>query len=136
VTDIADFVVPLPRSATSPAATARRLRRVALSSVAICRGAGPVWIRAARTTFGKAVTMDGGGLSRADNAADIVYVVLMKGDFSLGPPRCNPHASGHYFLAIVDAATGVTLDAGVGDHIATRPLQSLGPVMNLTHATQ
>jgi hypothetical protein len=140
VTDIADFVVPLPRSATSPAAAARRLRRMALNSVANCHEAAPARISAVRTTFGKAVATGWGAAGLADNATDAVYVVLMKGDFSLydgaGVPVCNPHASGHYFWAIIDAATFLTLDSGVGDHPPQHQLRNLGSVMNLTHATQ
>ncbi len=55
---------------------------MALHAVTICDGARPAWIRAVRTTFARAMTVVGGGNDIADNAADAVYLVLMKGDFA------------------------------------------------------
>jgi hypothetical protein len=43
-----------------------------------------------------------------------------------------PAPTGHYFSAIFDAATFVTLEAGVGNRPPPVPLQTLGPVLNLT----
>jgi hypothetical protein len=138
--EVAYFAVPLPSGATSPAAVARRLRAKALHAVTICHGRGPAWIRAARTTFSKAMTVVGGGNDIADNATDAVYLVLMKGDFAFrdsGPaPRSCAHAgpTGHYFTAVFDAATFVTLEAGLGNRPPAVPLQTLGPVLNLRQA--
>ncbi len=133
--EVADFAVPLPSAAASPAAVAGRLRTMALHAVAICDGARPAWILAARTTFSKAMAIVGGGNDIADNATDAVYLVLMKGDFTLyngGPvPSCAQAPTGHYFSAIVDAATFVTLEAGLGNRPPPVPLQTLGPVLNL-----
>ena len=134
--EVADFAVPLPSGATSPAAVARRLRTKALHAVAICDGARPAWIRAVRTTFSKAMTVVGGGNDIADKADGAVYLVLMKGDFTLyggGPvPSCAQAPTGHYFSAIVAAATFVTLEAGLGNRPPPVPLQTLGPVLHLT----
>jgi hypothetical protein len=135
--EIADFAVPLPSGAASPAAVARRLRTMARHAVAICDGARPAWILAVRTTFSKAMaTVGGGGDNVADKATNAVYLVLMKGDFTLysgGPvPSCAQAPTGHYFSAIVDAATFVTLEAGLGNRPPTVPLQTLGPVLHLT----
>jgi hypothetical protein len=111
---------------------------MALHGVVTCGGAGPAWILAARTTFGKAVAAVGGGDDISDNATDAVYLVLMKGDFTLyngGParPTCVPHEpTGHYYEAVYDAATFVTLEAGLGNSPPPVPLQKLGPVLNLT----
>jgi hypothetical protein len=111
---------------------------MALHAVAICDGARPAWIRAVRTTFSKAMAMVGGGNDTADNPADAVYLVLMKGYFTLdsgapAPPPCVPHGpTGHYFWAVVDAATFVPLEKSVGDRPPPVPLQALGPVLNLT----
>ncbi len=55
---------------------------MALHAVTICDGARPAWIRAVRTTFARAMTVVGGGNDIADNAADAVYLVLMKGDLA------------------------------------------------------
>jgi hypothetical protein len=133
---VAEFAVPLPSDAASPAAVARRLRTMALHAVAICDGARPAWIRAVRTTFSKAIATVGGGNDIADNATDAVYLVLMKGDFTLysaGPaPSCAHAPTGRYFSAIFDAATFVTLEAGLGNHPPPVPLQTLGPMLNLT----
>lgn len=135
--EVAYFAVPLPAGATSPAAVARRLRAKVLHAVTICDGGGPAWIRAVRTTFSKAMTAVGGGNDLAAKAADPVYLVLMKGDFAFrggGPvPRSCARAgpTGHYFSAVFDAATLVTLEAGLGNHRPPVPLQALGPVLNL-----
>ena len=134
--EIAYFAVPPPSGVTSPAAVARQLRTKALHAVTICDGAEPAWIRAVRTTFSKAMTVVGGGNDIADKATDAVYLVLMKGDFALyggGPaPSCAQAPTGHYFSAIVDAATFVTLEAGLGNRPSPVPLQTLGPVLHLT----
>jgi hypothetical protein len=130
--EVADFAV---RRAASPAAVARRLRAMALHEVAVCDGARPASIRAVRTTFSKAIATVGGDNDIADNATDAVYLVLMKGDFTLsngGPaPSCGHAPTGHYFSAIFDAATFVTLEAGLGNHPPPVPLHTLGPVSNL-----
>jgi hypothetical protein len=137
--EVAEFAVPLPSGATSPAAVARLLRTTALHEVKVCDGAGPASILAVRTTFSKAIATVGAGLGGVtDNATDAVYLVLMKGDFTLyngGPVVPCAHApTGHYFSAIIDAATFVTLQAGVGNQPPSVPLQTLGPVLNLTTA--
>jgi hypothetical protein len=133
---VADFAVPLPSGAASPAAVARRLRTMALHAVASCDGARPAWILAVRTTFSKAIAMVAGGDDIADDATDAVYLVLMKGDFTLyngGPvPSCAHAPTGHYFSVIFDAATFVTLEAGLGKGPPPVPLETLGPVVNLT----
>jgi hypothetical protein len=135
--EVAYFAVPLPSGATSPAAVARQLRTKALHAVTICDGGRPAWIRAVRTTFSKAMTVVGAGNDIADKATDAVYLVLMKGDFAFrdsGPmrPSCA-HAgpTGHYFTAVFDAATFVTLEAGLGNRPPPVPLQTLGPVLKL-----
>jgi hypothetical protein len=133
---VAEFAVPLPSDAASPAAVARRLRTMALHAVAICDGTRPAWILAVQTTFSKAMAVVGGSNDLADNATDAVYLVLMKGDFTLhdgGPVSSCAHApTGHYFSAVFDAATFVTLEAGLGNHPPPVPLQTLGRVSNLT----
>jgi hypothetical protein len=134
--EVVVFAVRLPSGAASPAAVAHRLRAMALHAVAICGGARPAWILAVRTTFSKAMAMAGGGNDLADNATDAVYLVLMKGEFTLsngGPvPSCARAPTGHYFSAIVDATTFVTLEAGLGNRPPPVPLQTLGPVLHLT----
>ena len=134
--EVADFAVPLPSRAASPATVARRLRAMALRAIASCDGAAPASILAVRTTFSKAMAMVGGGNDIADNATDAVYLVLMKGDFTLydgGPvPSCAHAPTGHYFSAVFDAATFVTLEAGVGNRPPPVPLRTLGLVLNLT----
>lgn len=133
--EVAAFAVRLPSRATSPAAVARRLLLTARHAVAICGGGRPAWIRAVRTTFSKATAVAGGGGGIADNATAAVYLVLMKGDFILANgrpvPSCAQAPAGHYFSAIVDAATFTTLQAGLGNRPPSPPLQTLGPVLNL-----
>jgi hypothetical protein len=133
--EVAYFAVP--SGVTPPAAVARQLRTKALHAVTVCEGGRAAWIRAVRTTFGKAMTVVGGGNGIADKAADAVYLVLMKGDFAFrdsGPVRRScAHAgpAGHYFTVVFDAATFVTLEAGLGNRPPPVPLQTLGPVLKL-----
>jgi hypothetical protein len=135
--EVADLVVPVP--STSPAAVERRLRAMALHDVAICGGARPAWIHAVRTTFSTAMAIPDlvQGNNIADDATAAVYLVLMKGEFVFNdggpvPSGACAHApTGHYFSAIVDGATFVTLEAGLGDRPLSVPLQTLGPVLNL-----
>jgi len=135
--EVAVFAVPLPSGAASPAAVARQLRTRALAAVTICDGASPAWIRAVRTTFSKAMTVAGGGNDIADKAEGAVYLVLMKGDFAFRDAgavlQSCAHGipTGHYFTAVFDAATFVTLEAGLGNRPPPVPLQTLGPVLNL-----
>ncbi len=135
--EVASFAVPLPSGAAAPAAVARHLRTKALHAVTICDGARPAWIRAVRTTFSKAMAVVGGGNDIADKAAGAVYLVLMKGDFAFrdsGPvrPSCaHGGPTGRYFTAVFDAATFVTLEAGLGNRPLPVPLQTLGPALNL-----
>jgi hypothetical protein len=133
--EVAVFAVPLPSRATSPAAVARQLLATARHAVAICGGGRPAWIRAVRTTFGQATAVVGGGGEIADDPTAAVYLVLMKGDFILangGPvPSCAQAPNGHYFSAIVDAATFTTLEAGLSNRPPSAALQTLGPVQNL-----
>ena len=60
----------------------------------------------------------------------------MKGDFTLSNgslvPSCAYAPTGHYFSVIVDAATFVTLEAGLGNRPPPVPLRHLGPVLKLT----
>ncbi len=138
---VADFAVSRP-GAAAPAAVMRQLRARALHAVRICDGAGPAWIRAVRTTFSKAMTATRGGNDLAAQATDPVYLVLMKGHFTFrdsGPaPQSCAHAgpAGHYFTAVFDAATLVTLEAGLGNRPPQVSLQTLGPVLNLTQANK
>lgn len=136
--EVAQFAVPLP--ATSPAAVARRLRAMALHDVAICGGARPAWIHAVRTTFSKAMAIPdvAQGINVADDATDAVYLVLMKGDFifhdggAIPSGACAHGPTGHYFSAVFDAATFVTLEEGLGNRLFVPvPLETLGPVLNL-----
>jgi hypothetical protein len=133
--EVAEFAVPLPSSARSPATVAHRLRAMALHAVRSCDGAGPDWILAVRTTFGKAMTTVGGGNELADNAADGVYLVLMKGDFIFndgGPaPSCANAPTGHYLSAVVDAATLVTLEEGLSNRPPPVPLRTIGRLLHL-----
>ncbi|HEV2371843.1 MAG TPA: hypothetical protein VGS19_06710 [Streptosporangiaceae bacterium] len=134
--EVADFAVPLPTGATSPVAVAHRLRAMALHAVTSCDGDRPAWIRAVRTTSGKAMAMVGGG-NDMDEATAAVYLVLMKGDFALGgggpgSPMCGRSwSTGPYFFGVFDSATLVPLQLALGNRPPPVPLQTLGPVLNL-----
>jgi hypothetical protein len=134
---ITEFAVPLPSGAMSPAAVAGRLAAMALRSVRTCDGGRPAWIHAVRTTFSKAMAIPdvAEGVNVADAATDQVYLVLMKGDFTLfdgaAPRSCAHVPTGHYFSALFDAATFVTLEEGLGDHPLSVRLRTLGLVLNL-----
>lgn len=49
-----------------------------------------------------------------------------------GPARPCAHTgpTGHYFTAVVDAATFVTLDIGLGNRPPPLPPHALGPALN------
>jgi hypothetical protein len=136
---ITEFAVPLPARAMAPAAVAHRLRVLALHAVRSCDGAGPAWIHAVRTTFGeaKAIPDVAEGINVAESPAASVYLVLMKGDFifndggRIPPGLCEHGPSGHYYSALFDAATFVTLESGLGDHRFPIALRTLGPVLSL-----
>jgi len=137
--NVAQLAVPAPAAATSRAAVAHRLRALALHAVTSCDGAAPAWIHAVRTTFGKAAAIPdvAEGINVADSPAAAVYLVLMKGDFIFNdggrvpPGLCEHGPSGHYYSALFDAATFVTLESGLGDHPFPIALRSLGPVLSL-----
>jgi hypothetical protein len=137
---VADFAVSRS-GAAAPAAVMRQLRGKALHAVRNCDGAKLAWIRAVRTTFSKAMTATRGGNDLAAQATDPVYLVLMKGHFTFrdsGPePRSCAHAgpTGRYFTAVFDAATFETLEAGLGNRPPHVPLQTLGPVLNLSQTS-
>jgi hypothetical protein len=40
--------------------------------------------------------------------------------------------SGHYFSAVFDAATFVTIEEGLGNRQLAVPLRTLGPALNLS----
>lgn len=50
-------------------------------------------------------------------------------------PSCAHAPTGHYLSAIIDAATFITLEAGLGNRPPAAPLQALGPVLNLTNTS-
>jgi hypothetical protein len=137
--NVAEFAVPATSAATSPAAVTRRLRALALHAVRSCDGSGPAWIRAVRTTFGKAKAIPdvAEGINLAGSATDPVYLVLMKGDFIFNnggrvPPGVCAHGpSGHYYSALFDAVTFVTLESGLGNRPFPVALRTLGPVLSL-----
>jgi hypothetical protein len=116
------FAVPVSGRAASAQAVTHRLRVLAEHSAAICDGARSASMLAVRTTFGKATAVLGQGQGIADKAADPVYLLLMRGGFTLynggSAPFCSQTA-GRYFVAIVDAATFLThirLIAGRSPH--------------------
>jgi len=137
--NVAEFAVPLPARAMAPAAVAHRLRALALHAVRSCNGAGPAWIYAVRTKFSKAAAIPdvAEGINLAESPAAPVYLVLMKGDFIFNdggrvpPGLCEHGPTGHYYSALFDAATFVTLGSGLGDHPFPFALRTLGPVLSL-----
>jgi hypothetical protein len=141
--DVAELAVPVA-AATSPAAAARRLRALALHAVRNCDAARPAWIRAVRTTFSKAMAIPevAQGDNLADGATDPVYLVLMKGYFIFNdggrvePGVCGHGPSGHYFEAVIDAATLVSLEAGLGNRPLGVPLRSLGRALSLGRSSR
>ena len=125
----------LPPGATSGPAAARRLRALALRSVASCNGKAPASILAVRTTFGRAEAAVGSSQGEAVKATEAVYLVSATGDLTFNTKTASlacKHQAEPYFTAIVDAATFVTLDDFVGPNPPKEPLSALGPVLNLT----
>jgi len=129
---LAQFVAP-PGPAFSAAAVGR-LRAAVLQEADGCNDPRPAWIMAVRTTLGRATAEMGGG-PVPDNASQVVYLLVMKGDFTgahATMPPCAGAAAGRYLYTVVDAATLGRMSEWLTNRPPAVRLQALGPTRNLT----
>lgn len=123
-----------PPGPAFPTATVSRLRSAVLREARGCDVPRPASIMAVRTTLAKA-TVDMGGGPVPSNADQVVYLVVMKGDFNelhAKTPPCAGAPSGRYFSTTIDASTLMTMAQRLASQPPPLPLQDLGPVANLT----
>lgn len=117
-----------------PAEAARQLAAIALRVAARAGDATPASIEAVATTREVALTVTSGGRIPGSDRQD-VYLVIMNGNFTLTraprPPRAKA-PSGHYLAITFDTATFQRLDLGLRHQAPSVPLQSIGPVSDLT----
>lgn len=134
--------VPLASSATSrtegsgiPAAVTRQLT---VSALRVAKGGGdarPAWIEAVTTTRDKALRVATPGDTIPGSARQTVYLVVMKGNFTLYSAPRPPHThapAGHYLAITFDPATFQMMDLGISNQAPPASFRSLGPVSNLT----
>ncbi len=131
---IAEFAAPpgVPFSATA----VRSLRGIAVSAARGCDVPVPASVVAVRTTVGKASAALGESVASTGYAASqAVYLVVMTAHFpghhAQMPPCAGAHG-GHYLWVLVDAATLSTIETALRNAPPLAPLQSLGPVRDLT----
>jgi hypothetical protein len=123
-----------------PADVVPRLTDVAAGLAAQHKDPQPTSIAAVATTRAKAleVLMGYGPNARRWEGADMpVYAVVMTGRFESprgGPPSRQPPLplAGKYLTVVIEAATLLLRDVGVGDKDPRAPLGRLGPVIRLT----
>jgi hypothetical protein len=116
-----------------PAAAAQRLTAAAERAAAIDGDARPEWIEAVKTTRAAALRVATPGDTVPGSAGQIVYLVIMKGSFTLGsaPVPSGARAPAGQYLAITfGAVTFQAMDLGLSDD-APRGLRSLGRVLVL-----
>jgi hypothetical protein len=117
-----------------PAVAAGRLAASALNIAAGAGEASPASIEAVATTLEMALTVTNGGRIPGSNRQD-AYLVVMRGDFKLSraprPPRAKA-PNGHYLMVYFDPTTFDVLGVSLRDQALSMPLQSVGPVADLT----
>jgi hypothetical protein len=133
--------VPLASSAASstpssviPAAAARQLDTIMLRVATMSGDPKPAWIEAVKTTRDKALTVATPGDTIPGSARQTVYLVVMKGNFTLNDASIPPHAhapTGHYLAITFNPATFQGMDLGLSKQAPPISLRSLGPVSAL-----
>lgn len=121
-------------SSAIPAAAAQRLSGVAERMAKMDGDAKPAWIEAVTTTRDKALRIATPGDTIPGSAGQTVYLVVIKGNFTLNDVPTPPKAhapTGHYLALTFDPATFQAMDLGLTNQPPPAPLRSLGPVSTL-----
>jgi hypothetical protein len=125
-----------PPSASSgiPATAAQRLTGIVARAAEMDGDAKPVWIEAVSTSRDKALAMATPGDTIPGSVSQPVYLVVMKGNFTLNDFSTPPNTrapTGSYLSLTYDPATFLVMDIGITNDPPPDPLQSLGPVSTL-----
>ena len=121
-------VAPLPRSTVS------RLTSFALRLARSSGDPRPASVLVVRTTHARALRVASPGDAVAGNGRQLVYLVVMRGDFTASfasPPSGARPPTGTYLDFTIDPATFKVLDLGLNHHAPVIPLRSFGPVTRL-----
>jgi hypothetical protein len=119
-----------------PAPAAASLRTAAVGLAQLSGDARPGSITAVATTYTKALqAATPGDKVVLGNTDQTVYLVVIKGEFTLKNAPVPPGAhnpTGRYLAVIFDPSRGKFTDGSVSDQPPSVPLQSYGPVADLT----
>jgi hypothetical protein len=116
------------------AAVAGELDAVARQTATASGDAKPTSMQAVATSESVAVTVATPGDSVPGGAGETVYLVVMKGDFTLGDAPVPPGASaptGHYLTFTVATGSLRILDLGLSNSAPSAAFQSIGAVTTL-----
>jgi hypothetical protein len=120
--------------AAIPAAAARQLGTMTQRWATTSGDAKPLSTEAVTTTRDKGLRLATPGDTFPGSAQQTVYLVVMKGNFTLTDVPIPPHGrapTGHYLTFTVDPATFQVMDMGISNHAPPGSLGSLGPVSTL-----
>ena len=117
-----------------PAVAAQRLGTMMETVAKMSGDARPAWMAAVMTTRDKALQIATPGDRIPDSADRTVYLVIMKGNFTLDDASVPPKAhapTGHYLAITFDPATFQVMDLGLRNHAPPASFRTLGPVTML-----
>ena len=118
-----------------PASAAHQLKAAMYQMARASGDARPTSIQAVLTTRARALQLATPGETVPGSAGQTVYLVVMKGHFTLrevSVPRGGHAPRGHYLSETLNPTTLRPMDLGLRNQPSPIPLQSLGPVSNLT----
>jgi hypothetical protein len=124
----------VPRTAI-PAAVAGKLDAVALQTATASGDAKPASVQAVATSEGAAVAVATPGDSIPGSSSETVYLVVMKGDFTLGNvpvPLGASAPTGHYLTFTVATGSLGILDLGLSNSAPPAALKSIGALTALS----
>jgi hypothetical protein len=122
------------RPAAISAAADRQLGLMAERWAAVSGDARPLWVKAVTTTRDKALRMATPGDTVPGSNRQTVYLVVMRGNFTLTDVPMPPHArplTGHYLAFTYAPGTYQLMDLGISQTAPPGSLASLGTVSTL-----
>jgi hypothetical protein len=122
-------------SSPIPAAAVQHLSSVAEQAAKAGGDAKPAWVQAAMMSRDNALRVATPGDTIPGSQNQVVYLVVMKGNFTLNNAPAPPHAhapTGHYLTLTFSTATFQIADLGLTDTSPLAALRSLGPASTLT----
>jgi hypothetical protein len=123
-----------PTSSAIPAAAAGQLGTIMEHVATVSGDAKPAWIEAVTTTRDKALRIATPGDLIPGSASQTVYLVIMKGDFTLNGASVPLNArapTGHYLAMTFNPTTFQEMDLGISNQAPPASLGFLGPVSML-----